>query len=320
LSVTIHCYLSTAIAATAAVAVRDTMEGMAMTYFLGIDAGGSHCRARLVDASGRVIGTGQAGPANARIGIEPLYRTLLQSADQAVAAAGLSPDQRATIRAGMGIAGLSRHGMREALAERDFGFAAVDFATDAQVAHLGAHAGGDGAILIIGTGSAAKLRIDGEESTIGGYGFPIAGEGSAAALGLSAMRHALRALDGRTRRTPLSAAVAEWFDHDTAKAIAWMDRATPRDYGVFAPLVMDYAEADDVIARSIVEDAAAHIERFIETIFARGVTRCTLVGGLAPRMSRWLRARTVERLSSPIGDALDGALRLAGYDAPPARS
>ncbi len=287
-----------------------------MTYFLGIDAGGSNCRARLVDADGRVIGCGQAGPANARIGIEALYRTLVDTADQAIAEAGLSSGARATIRAGMGIAGLTRLGIREALEALDFGFASVAFATDAQIANLGAHGGGDGAILIIGTGSAAKLRIDGQDHTIGGYGFPISDEGSAAALGLSAMRHALRALDGRTAKTPLSAAVTERFDHDTARAIAWMDQATPRDYGTFAPLVMDYAEANDPIARSIVEHAVSHIERFIETIFERGVTRCVLVGGLAPRISPWLRARTVERLSNPLGDPLDGALRLAGFGDP----
>ena len=287
-----------------------------MTYCVGIDAGGSHCRARLVDADGRVIGTGESGPANARIGIEPLYATLMETAGQAVAEAGLSPARRATIHAGMGIAGITRLGMIEALRALDFGFASVAFASDAQIANLGAHAGGDGAILIIGTGSAAKLRIDGRDLTIGGYGFPISDEGSAAALGLSAMRHALRALDGRTHKTPLSTAVTERFDHDTARAIAWMDRATPRDYGTFAPLVMDYAEANDPIARSIVESAAGHIEQFIETIFERGVTRCTLVGGLAPRMRQWLRARTVERLSPPLGDALDGALRLAGFTPP----
>ncbi len=287
-----------------------------MTYFLGIDAGGSNCRARLVDAKGQLLGRGQAGPANARIGIDALYRTLVDTADQAIAEAGLSSEARAAIRAGMGIAGLTRLGIREALEALDFGFASVAFATDAQIANLGAHGGGDGAILIIGTGSAAKLRIDGQDHTIGGYGFPISDEGSAAALGLSAMRHALRALDGRTAKTPLSAAVTERFDHDTVRAIAWMDQATPRDYGTFAPLVMDYAEANDPIARSIVEHAISHIERFIETIFERGVTRCVLVGGLAPRISPWLRARTVERLSSPLGDPLDGALRLAGFSGP----
>ncbi|MGI4880052.1 MAG: BadF/BadG/BcrA/BcrD ATPase family protein [Janthinobacterium lividum] len=283
-----------------------------MTFYLGVDAGGSNCRSRLVRADGTVIGTGVTGTANARIGLDKLYAALLEVTAEAVSAAGLSAEEVGDIRAGMGIAGISRPGIRAGLAEFRFPFASVDYETDAHIANLGANAGEDGAILIIGTGSIAHIRLAGADYTVGGYGFPISDEGSGAALGLSAMRHALRALDGRTRQTPLSAAVTERFDHDTAKAIAWMDQASPRDYGSLAPLVMDYAEADDEIARSIIEDAALHIERFIETIFERGAPRCVLVGGLAPRMEPWLRARTVARLSSPIGDPLDGALQLAG--------
>jgi glucosamine kinase len=94
-----------------------------------------------------------------------------------------------------------------------------------------------------------------------------------------------------------------------------MDAATPKDYAAFAPLVMDYAENNDAIARSIVEDAAQHIERFIETIFARGAVRCALAGGLALRIKPWLRARTVARLTDAISDPLDGALLLAGLAA-----
>lgn len=284
-----------------------------MTYFLGIDAGGSNCRARLIDANGTIIGTGQGGTANARIGLELLHATLMDVTAQAVAQAGLTDDAVRRIQAGMGIAGISRPGIRPALAELPFPFASVAFETDAFIANLGAHAGGEGAILIVGTGSIAQVRVGTQDFTIGGYGFPISDEGSGAALGLSAMRHALRALDGRTQATPLSRAVTERFNHDTAQAIAWMDQATPRDYGSFAPLVMDYAQADDAIARSIIEDAAQHIERFIETIYERGATRCSLMGGLAPHIAPWLRARTVERLQPPLGDALDGALYLAGY-------
>jgi glucosamine kinase len=287
--------------------------GPSMTYYLGIDAGGSNCRARLVDACGRMLGEGRSGAANARVGVDALYETLVESADHAIAQAGLTGAERATIRAGMGIAGISRPGVLDALSRRDFGFASTTYATDALIANVGAHAGQDGAILIIGTGSAAQVRANGRDFTIGGYGFPISDEGSGAALGLSAMRHALRALDGRTRKTPLSAAVTKGFGHDTARAIAWMDQATPADYGMFAPLVMDYADGDDPIARSIVEHAANHIERFVETIFERGASRCTLVGGLAPRMRRWLRVRTVERLSDALGDPLSGALQLAGF-------
>lgn len=284
-----------------------------MTYFLGIDAGGSNCRARLVGADGMVLGTGAGGPANARIGLPALHAMLRAVSDQAIAEAGLSPAQVATIRAGMGIAGISRPGVREALTGFAFPFAHVAYATDAFIANLGAHGGAEGAILILGTGSVAHVRTGTRDFTIGGYGFPISDEGSGAALGLSAMRHALRALDGRSEATPLSRAVTGRFDHDTAKAVAWMDRATPRDYGGFAPLVMDHAEANDAIARSIVEDAVQHIERFIEAIFEQGATRCALVGGLAPRMRPWLRARTVARLSAVAGDPLDGALHLAGY-------
>jgi len=286
-----------------------------MAYFLGIDAGGSHCRSRLVDESGTILGTGESGPANTRIGIERLHAVLSEVVAQAISAAGLDATQAATIRAGMGIAGITRTGMREQLAELPFPFADITFATDAAIANLGAHAGAEGATLIIGTGSIAEVRIGTTSFAIGGYGFPISDEGSGAALGLSAMRHALRALDGRSEVTALSSAVTAGFGHDTARAVAWMDAATPKDYAAFAPLVMDYAENNDAIARSIVEDAAQHIERFIETIFARGAVRCALAGGLALRIRPWLRARTVARLTEALADPLDGALLLAGLPA-----
>jgi glucosamine kinase len=76
---------------------------------------------------------------------------------------------------------------------------------------------------------------------------------------------------------------------------------------------MDRAETGDPIARSIIEDAATHVEQFIETIFTRGAPACALAGGLAPRMRPWLRERTSARLVTAQGDALDGALRLAGF-------
>ncbi len=285
------------------------------TWYLGIDAGGSHCRARLSDAHGRVVGAGQTGPANTRIGLGPLTAALEEAIGQAFAAAGLDVAARAEAQAGMGIAGLSRPGATAALEDVDFGFARVALATDAQIANLGAHRGADGATLILGTGSIAQLRVGGTDFAIGGYGFPISDEGSGAALGLSAMRHALRALDGRTTRTPLALAIAARFGHAVPQAVAWMDRATPADYAALAPIVIQHAEANDAIARSIVEDAATHVERFIETIFERGAPSCALLGGLAPRLRPWLRERTVARLSEAKGDALDGALLLAGLSA-----
>ncbi|WP_411816266.1 BadF/BadG/BcrA/BcrD ATPase family protein [Hyphococcus sp. DH-69] len=282
------------------------------SFFLGIDAGGSRCKARLVDPNGQILAEVESGPANARIGIERLKTALIEIAEKALTKADIPHSALPTVVAGMGIAGITRPGMRAAIENLDLPYRCRAFDTDAAIACLGAHAGADGAILILGTGSIACIRDGDKTSTIGGYGFPISDEGSGAALGLSGVRHALRALDGRTKATPLSAAISKQFNDDTAKAIAWMDQATPYDYGSFAPLILDFAEKNDEIARSIVEDAAKHVERFIETIFAKGAKRCALVGGVAPRMIPWLRARTTSRLVDAAGDGLDGALLLAG--------
>ncbi len=283
-----------------------------MTLYLGIDGGGTRCRARLVDEAGMIVGTGAGGAANTRIGIDALYATLLDVSRQATTMAGLDDGEIAGIKAGMGIAGINRTGMKAQIATLDWPFASVALTSDSMVANLGAHAGGDGAILILGTGSVGLVKRGEDSLSIGGYGFPISDEGSGAALGLSTIRHALRALDGRTRPSPLSQAVTEQFDHAISSVVTWMDAATPRDYAKFAPLVFDYAEKGDEIALSIVRDAASHVERFIETIFARGAARCVLMGGVAERMKPWLRARIVDRLVDPLGDALDGAIFLAG--------
>lgn len=282
-----------------------------MRYFLGIDAGGSHCRARLTNLEGAVLGQAQAGPANARIGLENLHAVLLSVTRDAMAAAGLDASDTPLIAAGMGIAGISRPGMLRAVSQLEFSFHSVHLETDAAIANLGAHLGQDGATVVLGTGSVAYIKIGNLHIAIGGYGFPISDEGSGAALGLSAMRHALRALDGRTKPTPLSAAVTAKFDHDTGQAIKWMDEATPEDYAAFAPMIMDYAEKNDAIARSIVEDAVGHVERFIETIFEKGAPKCALAGGLSARLRPWLRERTAAKLTEPKGDSLDGALILA---------
>ena len=46
---------------------------MQWELFLGVDGGGTRCRARLADLSGKILGEGSAGPANIRFGIEPSF-------------------------------------------------------------------------------------------------------------------------------------------------------------------------------------------------------------------------------------------------------
>ncbi|MBI4724482.1 MAG: N-acetylglucosamine kinase, partial [Rhodomicrobium sp.] len=46
---------------------------------LGIDGGGTRCRARLCTMSGAVIGEGVAGPANIRLGLEESFAAVLDA-------------------------------------------------------------------------------------------------------------------------------------------------------------------------------------------------------------------------------------------------
>ena len=165
-------------------------------FYIGVDGGGTRCRARIEDAEGRLLGQGAAGPATTRIGADRSMQAVRAASMAAAIDAGLPPAALAHTSAGVGLAGIDRKGAREALVGFPHPFRNVVYASDANVACLGAHSGRDGGIVVAGTGSIGFARVKGRERRIGGYGFPISDEGSGAELGLQAVRLALRAHDG----------------------------------------------------------------------------------------------------------------------------
>jgi glucosamine kinase len=282
-----------------------------MEFYLGIDAGGTHTRARLVTSDGQIVGTGEGGPANTRIGLPEAMQSVADAYMQALGSAGLGEGDLSFIRAGLGIAGLNRRGVLPGLQEHDFPFRSIAFASDAAIANLGAHAGGDGAIVIVGTGSIGFARVGEEVYTIGGYGFPISDEGSGADLGLRAIRRSLWARDGRIPHSAMTEEVLDYFQGSAGEIVAWTTKATPTDYAVFAPMVMDYASQGDPVAEAIVQGAALRLDRLIRVLLDRGAPSCCLMGGVAARMHDWLSVSIRERLTEPLGDSLDGAILLA---------
>jgi len=276
-----------------------------------MDAGGTHTRARLVSGEGEILGTGEAGPANTPAGLPEALRVIEEAYSQALVQAGLGDADIASIRAGLGIAGLNRRGVLQGLQGHRFPFKSIAFASDAAIANLGAHAGGDGGIVIVGTGSVGFSRVGGQIFTIGGYGFPVSDEGSGAELGLRAVRRALWARDGRMAHSPMTMEVLERFNGSAGEIVDWTGRATPADYATFAPLVLDHAIRGDTVAELMVQESARRIENLIRTLFDRGAPHCCRMGGLAAPMHGWLSPSIRERLREPLGDALDGAILLA---------
>lgn len=284
---------------------------MSAPLFLGVDGGGTGCRARVEDGEGTVLGSGIAGPATTRLGIEQAMASVETACRAALAEAGIPFEEAGHVHCGIGLAGMGRKGAREALEALPHPFASIAFATDGLVACIGAHSGADGGIVIVGTGSFGLARVDGREVRVGGYGFPISDEGSGADLGLQAIRLALRALDGRVDRTPLLTSVLARFKEDPFEAVAWMDRATATDYATFAPLVMRHADDGDPVGRRIVQGAAEQIDGLVRPLVERGAPRIALIGGLSSAIEPWLAPDVRRRLKPLDGDAVSGAIRLA---------
>lgn len=283
---------------------------MAGALYLGVDGGGTGCRARLEDAEGFVLGSGLAGPATTRLGIDAAMAAVLTACEAAVAEAGAEAE-RERIHAGIGLAGYGRKGAREALEAYPVPYASAHYASDGLVACIGAHGGQDGGIVIVGTGSFGLALVGGRQERVGGYGFPISDEGSGADLGLQAIRLALRAADGRADRTALLRDVLGRFSDDPFEAVAWMDRASATDYATFAPLVMRHADNGDPTGRRIVQGAAEQIDGLVRALVDRGAARVALIGGLSSAIEPWLAPDVRRRLKPPDGDAVAGALILA---------
>jgi glucosamine kinase len=280
-------------------------------FYIGVDGGGTRCRARIEDAEGRLLGQGAAGPAATRIGADRSMQAVRTASMAAAIDAGLLPTALADTIAGVGLAGIDRKGAREALLSFSHPFLSVVYASDANVACLGAHSGHDGAIVVLGTGSVGFARVKGRDLRIGGYGFPISDVGSGAELGLQAVRLALRAHDGRTRTTPFLVEVMRRLGPDALNLVGWAEQATATEYASLAPIVLSYAEAGDPFAEEIVAEGARHVEVLIRSLVEFGAPRISLLGGLASRLVQWLSPDVLHFLSPPEGDAVAGALLLA---------
>ena len=279
--------------------------------FIGVDGGGTGCRARIEDAQGCLLGTGIAGPAALRIGVDRALAEVVKACRVALEEAGLGSNALSSVHAAVGLAGVGRKGVLEQLVLRPHPFRSVVYAHDATIACIGAHGARDGGIVIVGTGSVGFAVVGGREVRVGGYGFPISDEGSGADLGLHAIRLALRAYDKRAVETSLTRDVMMRFHNDPFEAVAWMDHATATDYAIFAPLVMRHADAGDPVARRIIRDAAEQIDELVRRLSDCGASRVALLGGLASSMQPWLAPDVQRRLVPVEGDAVDGALHLA---------
>lgn len=279
--------------------------------FMGVDGGGTLCRARAVTAAGRIIGEAETGTANLLAGLDQARVNVVAAMTAALAKGGMPPSVLGDCEVGLGLAGANVVSLHRAFVAAGLPVARFTLESDAFVACRGAHGNADGAIAILGTGSAYVARLQGSFTSLGGWGFDLSDQGSGADIGRAALRAALLAHDRIGPADGLTDAVLARFDHDPGNMVAFAKSGLPRDFGTFAPLVFDSADAGEPVAAAIVEDGVRHIAAAVDRLAVLGVSAVALLGGLAPRYRGRLAGRIAPAIVDPAADAMAGGIVLA---------
>lgn len=293
-------------------------------FLVGIDAGGTHTRVVAADASGGLCGQGLGGPGNYQlVGVDRLCRliadlvsrldlgTVPRALCAGVAGAGRTPEQE-DLRARLLDAGVAR---------------AVLVVSDGRAALEGAFRGGDGIVLIAGTGSIAMGRgPDGRTLRAGGWGPVLGDEGSAYALVLSGIRAALGARDGWCERTALASCLLAGLglrDWDEVVGAISSGRLDRERIAAACPRLFAAAREGDGVAARILADGAGCLGRQAAAVARRlglGPTVPVVCTGgvfaeaeaLWPHLAASARDAGVELVRQPpCLPALFGALLLA---------
>jgi len=278
--------------------------GRAARWWVGVDGGGTSTRAVVADATGRVLGRGEAGASALNQGVDQAWRHIAQAIERA-AVPGLQLQDCAL---GLGLSGTGVPAQLQAFVAADPGVARFALITDGLAGLLGAHGGRPGALLISGTGSVAEALLeDGTRRMTGGWGWQIGDEGSGAWLGQQAMKIAHAAYDGRAPRGALADSVAGVAGATREELLAFCAQAGQGGYASLARLVFE-AEATDPAAAALLDAAARALDAL--AVALHPTLPLALAGSIALRLGNRLSPALQARRVEPQGDATAGALWL----------
>ena len=289
--------------------------------YLGIDGGGTRCRARIASQGGQILGEAISGGANTRLGIDHVFSEITNAAKLALESANLPTSDLSKLHAGLGLAGLPLERERRRAESHRHPFASVCYATDAHIACLGAHNGRDGGVLIVGTGVCGAAILDGECMSVAGWGFEISDIGGGARIGRRAIEASLLAHEGLVPSSDLTREIMLYFKNSPEEIVIFAENARPADYGKFCPMVFAADEAGDAVAKEIIHVAISVNSNMLLKLHKFGAPRLSIMGGLANLMVHRMTQDIQKLLSPPVQDALQGAILMAiqhqerGHDA-----
>jgi N-acetylglucosamine kinase-like BadF-type ATPase len=229
-------------------------------YILGFDGGGTKTECILEDADGKLLARATTGPSNPlRTGYMRAWFALGEAADSVMARQKIKAMQIGAVCAGLGGAG--RPGVVRRVTtyfEKSFPNAEVLVTTDLEIALEAAFAGGEGILLLAGTGSAAFGRdANGRTARAGGRGPWFSDEGGAFDIGRRAVQAIALADEHRGPETALTRRILSpnvWRDWTLLlEAVA----KNPDDvFPKIFPFVAQQADKADAVSQKILSEAA----------------------------------------------------------------
>jgi len=279
--------------------------------FLGIDGGGSKCKAVITTADLRVLGTGISGPGNPLHGFEQAIHSITESALLALADAQIERPLSELI-AGVGLAGVNLPVLFEKMSNWQHPFKKMILATDLLIACVGAHQGNDGAVIITGTGSCGFSYVNGKALIVGAHGFPHGDKGSGAWFGLQGAKQVLLSLDGLAEPSVMNSAMLKKLNCTNAVEFVETIASKPATfYAQLANIVFDAAQAKDAVAQTIVSEGVEYINQVARLLWQQNPKRMSMIGGLSVRVIPWLADDVQAKLSNPIYPPEIGAVLYA---------
>ncbi len=233
-----------------------------MGLVLGIDGGGTHTRASIVDGD-KVLGHGVSGSIKRlRVGAEMAEANLRAVMKDVYAQAGV----KSVCAACCGVASVSMPGIEEWITAvfDDFGVERSEVVGDQVIALDAAFKGGPGILQIAGTGSNTIGRApDGGIERAGGWSSKLGDEGSGYWIGLHSIRRALRAYD-RGEPTQVLEKVGEiWGTRGLDELVNLGDGTPGPDFAALAPAIYELAQAGDPVAAGVLAQAATDLVELV---------------------------------------------------------
>jgi glucosamine kinase len=279
----IHFYIETIMTF---IPVLQSRPRIADRWYLGIDGGGTKCRALLVDGQGRIRGEGVGGSANAFNNLSVTCDSIVQAARHALVHADLPENDLGKLYVSAGLAGVNVATAANALAQWQHPFASFSFMSDLKAACLGAHAGASGRVIILGTGSCGAVLDEGQFAMVGGHGLALGDDASGAWLGREAIRYHLLAKDGLAEPTLISQALnqvaQQMFNQPVEDWVGFMQHKTTADYAKFSFAIIQASRQGDKTAQKVLQQALNYVSQLAERLNHKATKPLPLVlmGGL----------------------------------------